>query len=70
MKTLSASRHHIHNLQDCIDLVRQLGFEVGRSKDDKGYCYAEAVGNQRCFVSLNKRSGLLTVDCPQTNVIR
>lgn len=62
------NKHHVHNLSDCEDLVRQQGHEIGKSFEDFGECYAEsserAAGMKHTpafFVRLYKRAGNLEV---------
>jgi len=65
MKTIPSRWHHVHDLRDCVDLARKLGFDPERRHDDERSCHVSTNG---CFVGLDKRSGTLSVDCPRTNV--
>ena len=62
---IPSSRHHVHNVEDCAALVRQLGYTPGRTTDNRDYAEVESdTSEERCTVTLNKRTKMLTVDCP------
>jgi len=71
MKTHASNKHHIHNLKDCEDLIRQKGYEIGRSYDHESECYADSKQMARGMratpamsVRLYKRSQRLKVSYP------
>lgn len=68
MPNRTHTRHHVHNLSDCEDLVRQQGHEIGKSHENSGECYAESLEKAEgrkympaFFVRLYKRTGKLEV---------
>ena len=64
-KRIGSSGHHVHNVEDCAALVRQLGYTPGKTTDTADLAEVESAADEStCTITLNKRTGTLTVDCP------